>query len=103
MQDVQSASLQRLVQLAQDAMRAGRVEEAIRNWEAVRAIAPAHPQALFHLGRHALLRKNPARARNLFEQAASADPTSPVLPLNLSYAWRDLGDAPREMDAIVKA
>jgi aspartate beta-hydroxylase len=103
MQDMQSASLQRLVQLALDAMRAGRMDEAVRNWEAVRAIAPAHPQALFHLGRYALLRNNPARARELFEQAASADPDSPVLPLNLSYAYRDLGDGQCEMDAIVRA
>jgi aspartyl/asparaginyl beta-hydroxylase (cupin superfamily) len=103
MQDMQSAGLRRLVQVAQDAMRAGRMEEAVRNWEEVRAVAPAHPQALFHLGRFALLRKNPARARDLFEQAANADPDSPALPLNLSYAFRDLGDSQREMDAIVRA
>jgi tetratricopeptide (TPR) repeat protein len=103
MQDTKGASLRGLVQAAQDAMRAGRMEEAMRSWEDVRAIAPAHPQALFHLGRYALFRKNPARARDLFEQAATADPDSPVLPLNLSYAFRDLGDGQREMDAIVRA
>lgn len=47
--------------------------------------------------------KNPARARDLFEQAAAADTDSPVLPLNLSYAFRDLGDDQRETDAIVRA
>lgn len=102
MQDVKAASLQRLVHLAQDAMRAGRMEEAVRTWEQVQALAPAHPQALFHLGRIALLRKNPARARDLFAQAADADPASPALPLNLSYAFRDLGDGQGEMDAIVR-
>jgi len=75
----------------------------MRVWEQVHALAPAHPQALFHLGRYALHRKNPTRARDLFEQAANADPASPVLPLNLSYAFRDLGDAQREMDAIIRA
>jgi aspartate beta-hydroxylase len=103
MQDVQSTSLRRLVQVAQDAMRAGRMEEAVRSWEDVRAVAPSHPQALFHLGRYALARKNPARARDLFAQAANADPDSPALPLHLSYAFRDLGDGLSEMDAIVRA
>jgi len=103
MQNVPNPRVSRLVQAAHETMRAGRMEEAMGIWEQVYALAPAHPQALFHLGRYALSRKNPVRARDLFEQAANADPNSPVLPLNLSYAWRDLGDGQREMDAIVRA
>jgi aspartyl/asparaginyl beta-hydroxylase (cupin superfamily) len=103
MQNVQNPRVSQLVQAAHEAARAGRLEEAMAVWEQVRALAPAHPQALFHLGRYALVRKNPARARDLFQQAANADPDSPALPLNLSYAYRDLGDGPREMDAIVRA
>jgi aspartate beta-hydroxylase len=103
MQNVQNPRVSQFVQAAQEAMRAGRLEESMAVWEQVRALAPAHPQALFHLGRYALVRKNPARARDLFEQAANADPASPALPLNLSYAFRDLGDGQHEMDAIVRA
>ena len=84
MQNVPNPHVSRLVQAAHETMRAGRMGEAMGIWEQVYALAPAHPQALFHLGRYALSRKNPVRARDLFEQAANADPNSPVLPLNLS-------------------
>lgn len=92
-----------LVQLARDIMRSGRVPEAMRIWQQVLTIAPAHPQALFHLGAYALYRKEPARAQKLLADAAQADPNAAPIALNLAYAYRDLGDAENEMAAITRA
>ena len=103
MQDVQNSRVNQLVQSAHDMMRAGRMEEAMRIWEQVRVLAPDHPQALFHLGRYMLFRKEPARAQKLLEQAANADPGAPAIALQLSYAFRVLGDDAQEMAAITRA
>jgi tetratricopeptide (TPR) repeat protein len=92
-----------LAQLARETMRAGRASEAMRIWQQVLAIAPAHPQALFHLGAYALYRKEPARAQKLLAEAADADPNAAPIALNLAYAYRDLGDAQNEMAAITRA
>lgn len=92
-----------LVQLARETMRAGRVSEAMRIWQQVVAIAPAHAQALFHLGAYALYRKEPARAQKLLSEAAEADPNAAPIALNLAYAYRDLGDAENESAAITRA
>jgi aspartyl/asparaginyl beta-hydroxylase (cupin superfamily) len=92
-----------LSRFAYDAMRAGRVEEAARMWQQVLDLAPGHPQALFHLGIYALSRKDAARARQLLGQAANADPNAPGIAVNLSYAFRDLGDVENEMAAITRA
>jgi aspartyl/asparaginyl beta-hydroxylase (cupin superfamily) len=103
MQTVQNPRVNQLVQLAQETMRAGRAEDSIRVWEQVRGLAPNHPQALFHLGCYALFRKEPARARDLLQQAAQADPNAPAIALNLSHAFRDLRDDANEMAAITRA
>lgn len=84
-------------------MRAGRVDEAARAWEQVLALNPSHPQALFHLGQHALLRKDHARARTLLERAGKAAPNEPAIPLNLSFVHRATGDAEHEMAALTGA
>jgi aspartate beta-hydroxylase len=93
-----------LVQTAQQFMRAGRPDDAARTWDQVRALAPSHPQALFFLGQHALMRnRNAPLAVELFQRAAAADPKSAVIPLNLSFAYRALGDAENEMAALLRA
>jgi aspartate beta-hydroxylase len=102
-ENVQDPRIRQLVVSAQEAMRAGRVEESVRIWEQIRTSTPNHPQALFHLGCYFLFRNEPTRARQLLEQAADADPSAPIIPLNLSYAYRQLGDSTNEMAAIVRA
>ena len=92
-----------LVRLARDTMAAGRAAESMRIWQQVLAMAPAHPQALFHLGAYALYQKEPARARDFLARAADADPDAAAIALNLAYAYRDLGDAQNELDAITRA
>ena len=99
-----SAQIGGLVQAAQRAMQSGRADEAMRIWEQVRALSPEHPQALFFLGQHALMRnRNAPAAIELFQRAAKADPSSPMIPLNLSFAYRAAGDAANEMAALTHA
>ncbi|HEX3665783.1 MAG TPA: aspartyl/asparaginyl beta-hydroxylase domain-containing protein [Rhizomicrobium sp.] len=92
-----------LVAAAQDAMRAGRGEQAAHLWEQVLVAAPAHPRALFHLGQFALMRKDFVRARERLERAAHVAPNDPAVPLNLSFLHRATGDADAEMAALTAA
>jgi aspartyl/asparaginyl beta-hydroxylase (cupin superfamily) len=88
---------------ADTALQAGRLDEAARLWGQVRLIAPDHPQALFHLGQHHLHRGDPMIARELLEQAAAADAGNPVIALNLSAAFRAMGDNRNELMALDRA
>ncbi|HEX3429383.1 MAG TPA: aspartyl/asparaginyl beta-hydroxylase domain-containing protein [Rhizomicrobium sp.] len=92
-----------IVETAGAAMRAGRADEAARLWGEVLALSPEHPQALFHAGQHALLRKDYARARALLERAQRAAPQEPAIPLNLSFVHRATGDAAAELAALTAA
>ena len=85
---------------AQNAMRAGRHDEAAQLWGDVLSADAAHPQALFHLGQHALMRKDTGRARQLLQRAAKAAPREPAIPLNLSFVHRATGDAAAELDEL---
>jgi aspartate beta-hydroxylase len=84
-------------------MREGRAEDAARLWEQVIAASPEHPLALFHLGQHALMRKDHTRARALLERAARAAPKEPAVPLNLAFVHRATGDSAAEMAALTDA
>jgi len=103
MSELLSGNLRPVLAAAQDAMRQGRADEAARLWERVLAAEPEHPQALFHLGQDALIRKNLARARDLLERAARAAPREPAVPLNLSFVFRATGDGAAEMAALTAA
>jgi aspartate beta-hydroxylase len=103
MSAAQNPRVDQFAQAARDTMRAGRPMEAVQLWEQVRIAAPNHPEALFHLGCFALFNKEPARARDLLEQAASADPAAPAIALNLSYAFHALGDGDNELAALDRA
>jgi len=100
MSDGQTGRGASLAEAAQNAMRGGRLDEAARLWGEVLVAAPGHPQALFHLGQHALMRKDMARARELLERAGRAAPREPAIPLNLSFVFRSTGDAAAEMSAL---
>jgi len=86
-----------------DAMRAGHHDEAQQLWGEVLSADVEHPQALFHLGQHALMRKDTGRARQLLQRAAKAAPREPAIPLNLSFVHRATGDAAAEMTALTDA
>lgn len=97
------AAVATLAEAAQTAMRAGRFDEANQLWTRVLVASPAHPQALFHLGQQALMRKDMSRARELLESAARSAPREPAIPLNLSFVFRATGDAAAEMSALTAA
>lgn len=92
-----------LVDAAEKAMQAGRLEEAARGWQSVLNFAPGHPRALLHLGQHALYCGQPLKAEALLQKAALADPGNPTVALNLSFAFRALKDPTGEMAALIRA
>lgn len=92
-----------LLRAADTALQAGRLDEAARLWNQVRLIAPDHPRALLHLGQHHLHRGDPMIARELLERAAAADAGNPVVALNLSAAFRAMGDNLNELLALDRA
>ena len=96
-------NLRARVDAAQNAMRAGRPDEAARLWAEVLAAAPEHPSALFHAGQLALMRRDFPEARSLLERAAKAAPKDPIVPLNLSFLFRMTGDAGAEDGALTAA
>src|ERR1051325_639120 len=100
---MESIQTQSAVRAAQQAMAAGRLEEAAQLWSQVLSLAPEHPQALFHLGQHKLIRRDASGALELFARAAQADPATPVIPLNIASARRSLGDAAAELQALDQA
>ncbi len=76
-----------MVQRAQQAMAAGRADEAARLWEQVLAAAPEHPQALLHLGQIALQKRiSPPRARfwNVRQKPRPPIPSSRSICLTFS-------------------
>jgi aspartate beta-hydroxylase len=88
---------------AQQAMRAGRVDEAARLWSQVLAASPDNPQALFHLAQYRMLLRDAAGAIGLLERAAKADPRAPAIPLNIAFAQRALGNAVAELAGIERS
>src|SRR5579883_200138 len=92
-----------LIDAAEKAMQAGRLEEAARGWQSVLNLAPGNPRALLHLGQHALYCGQPLAAQNLLQKAALADPGNPTVALNLSFVFRALNDPEREMGALIQA
>ena len=94
---------QQLMHAAQQAMQAGRMEEAERLFSEFLRQSPNHPQALFHLAQVRLSQKDMAGAIQLFERAEHADAQAPAIPLNLAFAYRAQGDIAREMKSLDRA
>jgi aspartyl/asparaginyl beta-hydroxylase (cupin superfamily)/Tfp pilus assembly protein PilF len=88
---------------AQQALRSGRPAEAERLWRQVLSIAPEHPQALFHLGQHALMQKDLRQAQSLLERALAVAPGQPAFALNLAFVFRAKGDIEAETAALTRA
>jgi aspartyl/asparaginyl beta-hydroxylase (cupin superfamily) len=102
----QQSSDPRVVSLthsARIAVEGGRLDEGVRLWGQVLALAPDHPEALYNLGQHALYRKDARAAREMLERASALAPREPMVALNLAFAYRALNDAPGEAAALEKA
>jgi aspartyl/asparaginyl beta-hydroxylase (cupin superfamily) len=95
--------LHSLLQAAQQATNAGRLDEGAKLWERSLALAPAHPTALLRLGQHCLYRKELKGALELLQRAAVAAPQDPLVYLNLGFAYRALGNIALEAQAIERA
>lgn len=95
--------IQQLVIAAQQAMQAGRMDDAARAWTQVLAASPQHAQALFFLGQHKMARQDAQAAAALFERAAAADPKAPIILLNLALAQRALGNLSAELGALERS
>lgn len=98
-----NTAVQDMIQTADRLMQAGQLDEAAAQWERVLAVDPAHSRALLHLGQHLLYRRQPEQGLALLQRALEADPGNPTVALNLAFAWRALGDAAHEMEALVRA
>lgn len=96
-------NLNALVQAALGLMRERRLDDAAAAWRQVLDAAPDHPQALLHLGQHALFKKDLAGARRLLERAEGLDPRNPVTALNASFVCRASGDVDGEMAALTRS
>ncbi|HEY2070641.1 MAG TPA: aspartyl/asparaginyl beta-hydroxylase domain-containing protein [Rhizomicrobium sp.] len=92
-----------LAQSARLALEAGRLDESARLWGQVLSLAPDNGEALFHLGQHALYRKDARAAREMLEKALTVAPREPMVALNLSFACRALFDTPGEAAAIERS
>ena len=89
-----------LVQNALQLMQQRRLDDAARAWNAVLSASPDHPQALLHLGQHQLYRGDAMGALPLLHRAAEANPKDPAVFLNLSFAYRALGNSDQELAAL---
>jgi tetratricopeptide (TPR) repeat protein len=99
----QHDSLRDLVDSARRAAKVGRLDEAARAWEAVSAVAPNHPEALYFFGQRALAAGNAREAAQLLERASAEAPNDAVIPLALAAALRAAGDDNAEVRAYDRA
>lgn len=98
-----SAQLTSLLTAAQAARQRGQAAEERSLLDSALAVAPTDPRILNARGMRALTDGDFARARECFEQAATADPREPVLLVNLATACRGLADEAGEEGALKAA
>lgn len=96
-------SLAALANAAGTAAATGRWDEAERLWKQVRALDPAHAQALLSLGVHAFQRGDTHEALELLSEARAHAPRNPMIPLTVSRVFRELGRPEEEWSAIIDA
>jgi aspartyl/asparaginyl beta-hydroxylase (cupin superfamily) len=96
-------NLVQLVISARSVTKAGRLDEAARAWEQVRAIAPDHAEALFFFGQHHLARGDANGAVSLFERVMKSNAKDALIPLALAGAHRLRGDTLAEVAALERA
>src|SRR3989441_11404596 len=92
-----------LIEAVDRADQAGNRAEAERALARARAMAPDHPGVLNVAGMRALVSGDAAAARPLLERAATLDPATPLLWVNLALAQRELRDEAGEREALEKA
>lgn len=95
--------INQLLSQAHAAQQAGRPDEAIKQYQAVLALAPEHPAALNSLGVIAINRGDAEASVTYHTRAAAADPGAGALWLNLARAQREMGDDAGERESLKRA
>jgi aspartate beta-hydroxylase len=95
--------INQLLSQAHAAQQAGRPDEAVKQYQAVLAIAPEHPAALNSLGVIAINRGDAEASVAYHARAAAADPGAGALWLNLARAQREMGDDAGERESLKRA
>ena len=95
-----SRSIEDLARAATAAAREGRGADAERLWGEVLSADPAHPQAAFSLGVHAMQRGDFKLARDFLEQARRRAPKDLLVLMTLASACRFGKDTQSELEAI---
>lgn len=103
MTDMREGEIARRLNDARQAGARGDRVAARRIFEAILADAPGQPMALNSLGMIALDEGRAREAETLFIRAATADPDSPDLWMNVATARRRSGDEAGERDALSRA
>jgi predicted O-linked N-acetylglucosamine transferase (SPINDLY family) len=96
--------IERLIQRAIDALRAGRIDEAAAALDRVLVAAPEHPEALHFRGLAALQGGDRARAHALIQRSIQAAPRSATFRCNFALVLREmnrLADAEAELRAAI--
>lgn len=98
-----SQDLKGLVQAATDLANRGRWDEAERLWLEVQKTHPAHPQALFSLGIHAMQRGELDKAMGHLDRASKVAPRDLLTWIALSRVHLARGDGAAERQALESA
>jgi aspartyl/asparaginyl beta-hydroxylase (cupin superfamily) len=99
----QNRRLAQLVLSARSVTKAGRLDEAARAWDDVRALMPDHAEALFFFGQRMFTAGDAQGAAHLLERATHSDPKDALIALALAAACRAKGDRSAELWAYDRA
>jgi len=88
--------------LAGNAIRAGRLEEAARNLDIATALAPHWAPAWVNLGVVRFRRGDPMAAMEAYQEALMLEPTNSSALTNMAYVYRNLGRE-EEAQAVLRA
>ena len=92
-----------LIDAANQALMEGRADDAAQLVRQAELESPQHPLVLNEIGQRLLVAGNPARARELFEQAVGGDSSNASMWINLAAALRGLNRRDEEMQALQHA
>jgi aspartate beta-hydroxylase len=105
-EDLSTERNRRVAQLvisARSVTKAGRLDEAARQWEGVLALAPDNAEALYFFGQRNLAAGDTRNAAEMFERAMHANPKDALIPLALAAVHRARNDTQAELAAYERA
>ena len=103
MQDMAAGQVVQIEGRALQAMRAGRLQEALEAWKRVLELNPSHPRALDAVGDHAFRRGDLPVALDCYEKLVAVDGRDSQQWINLAIVRQRLGDDRGEEEALRSA